>query len=257
MSRVAGCGLALALALALALTGCTGDDPSAPPALSTRTPGTLTACVAPGPGVAAETDAGLEGFDVAVLGDVADELALDLDVVTTSFDAVVSGVALNSGRCDVAAAAVVNDPTLDAVATRTVPYRTVHRLVVTLDSTGDVAPAQVAGSVGVETGGAASAAAGQLSSAEMVDVPSRVDLGRALAAGVVDHALVSVVDRPALEDQLDTPLALHAVVPTGDETVLLLPVDADEELLAAVDEALVAMRDAGRLEALVETWLRR
>ncbi len=258
MTRIARCVVALVL-----LAGCSPDEPAAPaasgapasPALETLEAGTLTACIAPGPATAEQTDAGLEGYDVAVLREVAAELQLDLEVVTTSFDEVVSGVALNGGRCDVAAAAVVDGPALDAVVTPSAPYRTVDRLVVATGTGGSVEPAELTGTVGVEEGSAATDVLAQLTAAEVVTYPSRIDLGRALEQGVVAAALVTVADRAALQEQLGAPLAVAAVVPTEDETVLLLPLDGDEELLAAVDAALDTLRADGRLGELGATWL--
>lgn len=247
-----------ALALPLVLTACSAASPAGPadgPTLATLEPGTLTACVAPGPGTADETDAGLEGFDVAVLGDVADELGLDLDVVPVTFDEVVSGVALNGGRCDVAAGAVVDRPALAAVATPSVPYRTVDRLVVTTGEATAVAPSAVTGPVGVEEGGPALDVVDDLSAAEVLAYPSRVDLGRALGVGAVGQALVTVAGRAALEDQLGVQLAVVSTVATGDRTVLLLPLDGDEDLVAAVDGAVGRLGAEGRLDALVATWL--
>lgn len=246
------------LALPLVLAACSAGTPAAPtdePDLATLEPGTLTACVAPGPGTADETDAGLEGFDVAVLGDVADELDLELDVVPVTFDEVVSGVALNGGRCDVAAGAVVDRPALAAVATPSVPYRTVDRLVVTTGEASAVAPSEVTGTVGVEEGGAALDVVEDLPAAEVVVYPSRVDLGRALEVGAVGQALVSVAGRAALEDQLGVRLAVVSTVATGDRTVLLSPLDGDEVLVEAVDDAVARLAADGRLDALEATWL--
>ncbi len=247
------------VALTVGLAGCSADDPAgpdAPPDLATLEPGTLTACVAPGPGTAVETDAGLEGFDVAVLGDVADELGLDLDVVTTSFDEVVSGVALNGGVCDVAAGAVVGGPALGDVVTTSAPYRTVHRLVVAPGTPATVEPEAVTGVVGVEEAGAALDVVDQLPSAEVFAYPSRVDLGRALEVGAVGQALVTVAGRASMEDQLGVPLAVVAAVPTERHTVLLLPLDGDDELASAIDAAIAALTADGRLDALVAAWLR-
>ena len=254
MTRLAA-GLAAA---GVALAACAGEPAAGPLDGLTIAPGTLTACIAPAPGLALEPDAGLEGFDVAVLRAVADELELDLDVVSTSFDGIVSGVALNGGRCDVAAGGVVADPGLaSVVTTTTTPYRTVHRLVVTTAPGDEVAPGEVQGRVAVEAGGPAADAAPALSSATVAEYPSRTDLGRALATGTEEQALVTVAGRAALEDQLGARLTVRSAVPTDEQTVLLLPLGADERLVAAVDEAVAELAATGRLEELATTWLRR
>lgn len=219
--------------------------------------GVLSACVAPTPDVAESVDGDWEGFDVAVLEGVAEELALDLEVVPSSFDEIASGVALNGGSCDVAAAGVVDHDALDAVARTSVPYRTVHRLVVTTSATtSGVAPDEVTGRVGIEDGGQAVDASEALAAAEVVAYPSQADLGRALAEGAVDAALVSVPGRSQVEEAVGSELSLLATVATADQTVLLLPLAADDDLVEAVDGALEALRAAGTLEAWRDQWLR-
>lgn len=234
--------------------GATAADPAEP--LPTILEGALTACVAATPDVAEPVDGDWQGFDIAVLDGVADELGLELEVVPTAFDEIVSGMAPNGGECDVAAAAVVDREALGAVARTSAPYRTVHRLVLASGATDVVAPDEVTGRVGVEDGSMAAAAADALTAAEVVAYPSRADLARAVVAGAVDAALVGTQTRPDLEAAVGAPLSLHSAVPTTEETVLLLPLAADDDLVAAVDDALVALREQGRLEALQDQWLR-
>lgn len=230
-------------------------SPAPPPQVPTMAEGTLTACVAPTPAVAEPVDGDWEGFDVAVLDGVADQLVLDLAVVPSSFDEIVSGVALNSGRCDVAAGAVMDADALSAVARTSAPYRTVHRLVVTTAPTSEVAPDRVTGRVGVEDGGMAADAVDALTAAEVIGYPSHADLARALAEGAVDAALVSARARNELEAETGTELSVRAAVPTGQQTVLLLPLTADDDLVEAVDGSLAALREAGELDAWRDDWL--
>lgn len=252
----------LALACVLALTACTGQDPDdatapeAPPDVETVVSGALTACIAPTP-VLAERDGGTwRGYDIGVLEAVADELGLELELVEASFDELVSGVALNGGRCDVGAAGVVDHDGLDSVVRTSAPYRTVHRVVVATTAGAEVAPGEVAGAVGVLEGGSAADTVAALDRAEVVSYPSSADLRRALAEGVVDAALVTVMERAELEAELDTPLHVRSRVETDDATVLLLPLGAEDADVETVDAALGAAREDGRLASLANQWLR-
>ena len=251
--------LAALLAATLVAAGCSSAPdveeaaPTAPP-VTTIVPGTLTACVAPGPAGDDASDVG--GFDVAVLEALADGLALELDLVERGIDDLVAGVALNSGACDVAAAGVVDRPMLEEVVTTSRPYRTVHRQLVALAVGPQVEPATVTEVVGVEEAGPAAASAAALTAAEVVPYPSRADLGRALGQGAVTLALVTVGDRQLLEEQLGASLALRGTVPTDERNVLLLPLDAPEDLREEVDGVLSTLEDDGTLEELVATWLR-
>lgn len=243
---------------ALVLTACTAADGSgaeAVPDLPTIEPGALTACVAPVPWATEGADDAPAGHDVAVLEAVADELALRLEVVPTTVDDAVAGVELTSGRCDVAAAAVVARPALAGSVTTSSPYHEVHHLLVASAPGPTLEPSEVTASVGVEDGGPAADTTAALPAAEVVPYPSRADLGRAVAQGLVDQALVTLADRVALEEQLATPLHVRALVPSGERTVFLLPLDAADEVVVAVDEALATLAAEGRLDDLADRWL--
>lgn len=248
------------LVAALLVAGCSDapDDPAAPapaPTVPTMVQGTLTACVAPGPTVTEGGD-GLGGYDVAVLRAVAGVLDLGLETTSTSIDDLVSGVALNGGACDVGAGGVVEVPGLRDVVVTSDPYRTVHRQLVGVGELPAASPDAPLGRVGVETDGPAAVEATVLEDAEVVPFPSRADLGRALQQGAVDLGLVTVGDRARIEEQLGVELVLRGTVPTDEQTVLLLPLDAADELVAAVDGALAALGEDGTLDDLAATWLR-
>lgn len=259
-----GATLALACVLAaVAIGGCTSDGPGDEPAAETASPiatesvtsGTLIACVTPTPALVERADDGWAGYDVGVLRVVAEELALDLELLEVTFDELVSGVALNGGRCDLGAAGVVDHDALESVVRTSSGYRSVHRVVVATTSGPDVAPAEVEGTVGVLEGGPAADSVESLGGAEVVPYPSSADLQRALAAGAVDAVLVTVMERARLEADLGQSLHLRSRVETDDQTVLLLPLGAADEDVEAVDAALAAASEDGRLAALAQEWL--
>lgn len=238
-------GFVLLVAAGLALTACSADDAppqadeaSPPPAdVTTVQEGVLTACVAPTPGrLEAGGADGWTGPDVEVLQDVAADLRLDLELTEVAFDELVSGVALNSMRCDVGAGGVVDHEDLDAVVRTSQPYAPVVRLVV--GEGPEVEPEEVTGRIGVEEGGPASDATEALTAAEVVPFPSATDLDRAVRAGQVEGALVTLAGRERLPA-----LAVRTRVATDDQYVLLLPLGAEDDLVEAVDEALAGPED--------------
>lgn len=256
-------GARLALACALVVGGCTGDGAveEASPGAAAATDAaavasdTLTACVTPTPALVERDGDGWDGYDVGVLRAVAEQLGAELELVEVTFDELVSGVALNGGRCDVGVGGVVDHDALDSVVRTSSSYRTVHRVVVATTSGPEVAPAAVEGTVGVLEGGPAAGSAELLGGADVVPYPSSADLQRALAAGAVDAALVTVMERARLEEDLDQSLHLRSRVETDDQTVLLLPLGAADEDVEAVDAALAAAREDGRLASLSDAWL--
>lgn len=231
------------------------DVADEPPPVPTVESGTLTACMAPTPGVAELVAGEWQGFDAAVLAAVAAELDLVLEVVATSVDDVVTGVALGSGVCDVAAGGLVDGPALAGIGLTSVGYRTVHHVVVAVGPGSLVEPHEVTGSVGVVQGTPAAVSRAALAAATVVDYPSRADLALALSSGAVDAALVSVGGHDALAALVDGELSLRSAVPTSDQTVLLLSPTAPDDLVEALDAALEHLQATGRLDELRDSWL--
>lgn len=256
-------GATLALACALVVGGCTGGGTAeeassgveAPTGTATVASDTLTACVTPTPALVERDGDGWDGYDVGVLRAVAEQLDAELELVEVTFDQLVSGVALNGGRCDVGAGGVVDHGALESVVRTSSGYRSVHRVVVATTSGPEVDPADLDGTVGVLEGGPAAGSVESLGGAEVVPYPSSADLQRALAAGAVDAVLVTVMERARLEADLGQSLHLRSRVETDDQTVLLLPLGAADEDVEAVDAALAAAREDGHLAALAQEWL--
>lgn len=130
-----------------------------------------------------------------------------------------------------------------------------HGLVVTIGTGPQQAPDEVTGTIGVEDGGQAQDAAEALTGAQVVPYPSAMDLDRALDSGEVDAALVTFSGRDRLAADRD--VTVLARIPIDDQTVLLFPLGADEELVDAVDAALARLLDDGAYVELEERWLGR
>lgn len=256
MTRSALASLLVAL---LALAACSDEAVEESPglALDTVQPGALTACVALTPRLVEQDEQGaLVGYDVEVLGHVADGLGVPLETVLVPFDELVSGVALNGLRCDVAAAGIVDDPAMDAVVRRSTPYRQVDRLLVTLPTGPEITdPTSWTGRVGVEAGGAAEDAVERLDAAEVVPFPSGADLRRALLTGGVDAVLVAPTDLPTLREEVPDAV-VRTNVATDATTVVLYAQGADDALVAAVDEQLASVPGSALEERLTQVWLR-
>ena len=217
--------------------------------------GALTACVAETPRLVERTeDGGWEGFDVAVLEGVAATLELDLVLVEVAFDDIVSGTAVNDGRCDIGAAGVVDADELDVLVTPTAAYREVDRLVLAPVGT----DAAVSGlTVGIEDGGPASDARAALEDRGVGAVegaPSLPDLLRIAAAGRVDAVLVPADQAPAVAGALG-PVSVVARVATGDRTVMVLPRGVGDEFRAVVDAALTDVVQGPRGRSATARWL--
>ena len=108
---------ALTLSLGATLAGCgSSDDDSsgADSALDLVKSGTLTVCsdvpYPPFEDFDKSAPSGFKGFDIDIVTAVAESLDLKLAVKDSSFDALQSGLAMNSGDCDLAASAMTITP---------------------------------------------------------------------------------------------------------------------------------------------------
>ncbi len=104
----------LAAATLLALTACSGPDTSDDAddgELALVSSGALTVCTNPPyEPFEYEEDGQIVGLDMALTGEIAADLGVELRPLNTGFDAIESGAALNAQQCDIAASAItIND----------------------------------------------------------------------------------------------------------------------------------------------------
>ncbi len=107
--------LAVAAVVALALGGCGGDGGSTTESgAKLIKSGTLTDCTdvpfPPFEDFDKSSATGFKGFDVDILSEIAKGLDLKLVVTDSAFDPLQSGLALNSGQCDIVASAMTITP---------------------------------------------------------------------------------------------------------------------------------------------------
>lgn len=101
---------------ALLLAGCSSSDsPSDASSGGAFTPvnaGSLTVCSNPPfePFETTTTDGTIDGFDIALVGEVAKDLGLTVQAIATPFDAIESGTALETGKCDILASGISITP---------------------------------------------------------------------------------------------------------------------------------------------------
>jgi polar amino acid transport system substrate-binding protein len=143
--------LAITFSLGLALTACgssSDDDTTTPtkdktgssaPDLSLVSSGTLTVCsdvpYAPFEDFDKTSATGFKGFDVDIISKIADSLGLKLAIKDSDFDALQSGLLLNSGQCDLGASAMtITDERAKRLAFSDPYYDSKQSLLVPTDS---------------------------------------------------------------------------------------------------------------------------
>lgn len=246
--------VALAAALALVLAACGGDDGATGDAdFETVTPGTLTVCTdSPYPPMEFEENGEFTGFDIELMRAIADNLGLDLAVVNTGFDPITSGLAMEAGDCDIAAASITITPErAENIAFTDGYFSGDQSLLVKADggigSLDDLAGMKLA----VQTGTTGEIYAGENapSDTELVSFENPGDVFLALESDQVQGVLQDIV--PNAEYALDNDSAVVVeTYPTGEEYGFAAKKEGTEDLISAVNDQIEALRSDGTYDEI-------
>ena len=219
--------------------------------------GTLTVCsdvpYPPFEDFDESTESGFTGFDVDIVSAIAEGLELDLEIKDSSFDALQSGLALNSGDCDLAASAMtITEERQENLAFSEGYYDSQQSLLVPNDSDitgiGDL----TGRTVGVQQGTTGEAYTEEnAADAEITSFPSDAEMYQALQAGQVEALLQ---DLPVnLEHTRDGDYQIVEEYST-DETYGLAMNQDNTALVDAVNEQLTELRDSGEYDEIYNTY---
>ncbi|WP_193597982.1 basic amino acid ABC transporter substrate-binding protein [Microbacterium sp. YJN-G] len=263
-------GAAIAATAVLALTGCAGnpasdgdggdggDAPSGPD-YGLVTEGTLTACSdVPYPPFEFEdssTETGYSGFDIELLGAIADKLGLELAVQDVNFDALQSGTVLLAGDCDLGASAMTITEERKANIDFSEPYYdSLQSLLVRVDSGIESIDDLDGKNVGVQQGTTGeNYATENATGATLVQYPSDGELWPAMQAGQIDAILQ---DQPVnLEhEKADDAYKIVEEYDTDESYGFAFAKGEKVELRDAIDGALQELRDSGDYDTLYDKY---
>ena len=230
-------------AFALTLTGCAKDDSSTTTDSGAKvvSKGHLTICTHLPYAPFEFTQSGdVVGFDIDVLKIAADAEKLKTKVVDTPWDTIVSGEALNTGKCDVAAGAMTIKPEREKVMDFTDPYFEATQALLTKKGSGITSLDQLAGkTIAVQEGTTGEdyvkqhtpAGAKVVSFEDSVLTMQAVKTGKA-AAGVNDNGLLYnfVKQNPDVE--------VTTEFQTGEKYGFSVKKNGNDALLTAVDKGI-------------------
>jgi polar amino acid transport system substrate-binding protein len=274
---------ALLAVVALAATACGGDDDTggdtgsasatategapgdatetgtASGDVTTVTEGTLTVCseIPYPPFEFEDPDTGeFTGFDIDLMGAIADELGLELEVINTGFEGLQSGATLSAGQCDVGASAMTVTDAREENLDFSEPYFDAEQsLLVQADA--DIATLEdLAGmDIGVqsETTGAAYARENAPSDVTITEFGSGADAITALQASQVD-GVVQDLGPNALAATNDDSLTVAETYATGESYGLAVAEEGSEALLEEINSALASLRESGTYDEIYATY---
>ncbi|MDR1767212.1 MAG: transporter substrate-binding domain-containing protein [Propionibacteriaceae bacterium] len=267
---------ALGVVAAFALAGCgttqpTGSAPASDsgsgaasaassPAFTTIDAGKLTACAdVPYPPFEIEDTSaasGYSGFDIEIVGAIAEKLGLTLVVKDVDFDALQSGTVLAAGECDLGTSAItITEKRKKNIDFADPYYDSLQSLLVKKDS-GIAKLADLSGKViGVQQGttGQTYAQEHAPKDATITQFPSDGELWPAMTSGQVDAILQ---DQPVNHQHEidDDSYAIVEEYDTDEQYGFAFAKDKNPELLAAVNAALADIRSDGTYDTIYEKY---
>ncbi len=246
---------AVAAAAVLALAACSGggsDEPASDATVAGGVElvdaGSLTVCTNPPyEPFEYEEDGEIVGLDMALTGEIAADLGVELRPLNTGFDAIESGAALNAGQCDIAASAITITEEREENVDFTDAYFDADQGVLVADGTTVSDEADLEGlTIGVQqaTTGAAWVTEQGLQGVEFEDLGLQI---QALRNGQVD---VVVNDVTVLEPYAGDQLTVAFVVPTGEQYGFAVRT-GNTALLEAANATIARIEGDGTYAALV------
>lgn len=253
---------AAVLVLALGLAGCGGGGDGggngggggngAAGELELINEGTLTVCSdVPYPPFDMREGGEYTGFDGDVVNAIAENLGLEVKLQDSSFDALQSGLALNSNQCDmVSAAMTITEEREENVDFTDGYYDSYQSLLVPEDSDitsiEDLSGKRVAVQQG--TTGQAYAQENAPEDAQLVTFPSDGEMYTAIKAGQVDAILQDYP--PNYSHQEDGGFTIVEEYDTGEQYGFAVREEGSEALLEALNEQLDQLEQDGTLEKI-------
>jgi len=244
----------------LPLTACGGDDggtPASDSGLKTIKSGSLTVCSdAPYEPFDMIEGSTYTGFDGDLVTEIAKGLDLKLIAIDSAFDPLQSGLALNSGQCDMAASAMtITDERKQKLTFSEPYYDSKQSLLVPVGS--DIASINDLDGkkVAVQTGTTGKTYTEENApGAKVVSFPDDSAMFLALKGGTVDAILQ---DLPVnLEHTKDGKYTIVEQYSTDEAYGFAFKKTGAEDLVAAVNEQLQGLRDSGKYQEIYDKYFK-
>jgi polar amino acid transport system substrate-binding protein len=251
--------IAVAAAATLTLAGCATDTETTTTESGAKLieEGTLTVCTHLPYEPFQFTEGGeVVGFDVDMMDLVAEELGVEQEIFDTPFEGIQSGQALNTGKCDVAAAGMTITEERARVIDFSDPYFNATQALLVKKDSGIEDMDDLSGkTLGVQenTTGALYAQENAPDDVEMRSFEDLALLQTAVKTGQVD---AGINDNGVLYDYVqDNPdLAVATEFDTGEEYGFAVQKDGNDELLRIVNDMIEQAQDDGTYDEIYKKW---
>lgn len=245
--------IAVIAALAIIAAGCS-DDGADTSEFGLVDAGTLTVCTdSPYPPMEFELDGEFTGFDIELMREIADDLGLDLAVVNSGFDPITSGLAMESGQCDIAAASITITEEREENVDFSDGYFSGDQSLLTTSDSGISTIGDTAGkNLGVQTGTTGEQYANEnASGATVTSFENPGDLVLALVAGELDAVLQDLVTNgdAALNNE---GFIIVETYSTEEFYGFAVKEEGSDVLLEAVNASLQTVKDEGTYDEIYE-----
>lgn len=251
--------LAVAGAVALTLSGCATDTDTTTTESGAKLidEGTLTVCTHLPYEPFQYTEGGeVVGFDVALMDLVAEELGVEQKIFDTPFEGIQSGQALNTGKCDVAAAGMTITEERARVIDFSDPYFNATQALLVEKGSGIASLEDLSGKSLAVQEGTTGAIYAQENAPDDVEMRSFEDLALLQTAVKTGQVDAGINDNGVLYDYVqDNPdLEVSTEFDTGEEYGFAVKKDGNDELLTVINDVLAAAKDDGTYDEIYEEW---
>lgn len=250
---------ALVAAAALTLAGCASDDDTTQTESGANivTEGKLTVCThLPYEPFQYKEGGEIVGFDVDLMDLVAEELSLEQEIVNTPFETIETGQAMNTGKCDIAAAGMtITEPRAEVMDFSDPYFDATQALLVKKGAGYDSLESLAGKTLGVQIGTTGEQYAEE-NAPEDVELKVFEDLALLVTAVKSGNIDAAINDNSVLYDYIeknpDTEVSVE--FDTGESYGFAVAKDENDALLETVNEVLAKAKEDGTYEKLFKKY---
>jgi polar amino acid transport system substrate-binding protein len=204
-----------------------------------------------------DAESGYNGFDIELIGAIAEDLGLGLAVATPGFDAITSGLAMESGDCDISAASITITAEREEGVDFSEPYFSADQSLLVKADSGITGLDGLSGlALAVQSGTTGAVYAEENAEEFGFEVISFEDAAGpylALDSGDVAGVMTDIVGNQGVADEDDTVTVVETFT-TDEQYGFAVKEEGSEGLLEAVNASLATFQEDGTYDDIQANW---